>query len=402
MPQYAYRAVNANGRQVRGALGAANEIDLHQALVAIGLELVDCKVADRKAKLLARRARLTARELIQFCIHLEQMQRAGVPILESLADFRDPTEIPRLRDVTAEIHRQVSEGQPLSAAFGRHPRLFSSVFTALLAAGEETGQLADSFHQLIKHLKWTAAMSTKVRKATRYPAIVACVVVGVTIFMMAVVVPQVVEFLSANNRELPIWTTALIATSSFIQNFWPLILTLPVALIVLIKVGARQSDEFAYRLDLLALRVPVIGKVLQKIALARFAQMFAVMFQSGIDILTCLDAGRRVAGNRVLEEALVLVKRQVQAGSSLAASMAATGEFPSRVTRMIRIGEESGNLTETLAQVAEFYDQDVDGAIDGMISMIEPALTAVLGLIMAWIALAVFGPIYDNLNQLGI
>lgn len=402
MPQYAYRAVNANGRHIRGALGAANEIDLRQALVAIGLELIDCKIADRKTRMLARRGRPTSRDLIQFCIHLEQMQRAGVPILESLADFRDSTEVSRLRDVTAEIHRQVGEGQPLSVAFGRHPRLFGNVFTALIAAGEETGKLADSFHQLVKHLKWTSAMSAKVRKATRYPATVACVVLGVTIFMLTFVVPQVVEFLSANNRELPVWTTALVATSSFVQTFWPLILGLPPTLVVLIRFAARRSDELAYRIDLMALRTPALGKVLQKIALARFAHMFAVMFESGIDILACLDAGRRVAGNRALNEALLLVKRQVQAGSSLAAAMAASGEFPSRVTRMIKIGEESGNLGETLSQVAEFYDQDVDDAIDGLISMIEPALTVILGLLMAWIALAVFGPIYDNLDQLGI
>lgn len=402
MPHYSYRAINVKGRQIRGALAAANELDLQQALHGIGLELIDCQAAGVKRSFLALRGRLVTRDLIQLCVHLEHLQRAGVPLLEGLADIRDSTDAPHLRDLTAEIHRDVSEGKLLSVAFAKHPKVFGNVFTALIAAGEETGKLTDSFRYLVRHLKWTDAMTAKVRKATRYPAVVAFVVLGVTIFLMAGVVPQVVDFLAANDQELPIWTIALIATSGFVSNYWYILLGLPIVAFVGVKLGTRHSADFAYRIDYLALRLPVLGQVIQKIALARFAQMFAVMFQSGIDILTCLDAGRRVVGNRALAEGMGLVKQQVQAGSSLSAAMASSGEFPSRVTRMVKIGEDTGNLTETLAQVADFYDQDVDESIDAMIAMIEPTLTAVLGLIMAWIAIAVFGPIYSGLDQMGI
>ena len=308
MPQYAYRAINTDGRQLRGALAAANELDLEQALGAVGLELIDCRPKTMRRDLGLRSRRLSSRDLIQLCVHLEQLQRAGVPLLDGLVDVRDSADSTRLRDLVAEIHRDVSEGQPLSVTFGRHPKVFSNVFTALIAAGEETGKLADSFHELIRHLKWAAAMATRVRKATRYPAVVACVVTGVTIFMLAGVVPQVVEFLTANNAELPIWTLALIATSNFVRDFWPLVLALPVATAAALRLLVRRSPEFAYRFDAFLLGLPVVGEVLQKIALARFAQIFAVMFKSGIDILTCLDAGRRVTGNRVLGEALALAR----------------------------------------------------------------------------------------------
>lgn len=404
MPEYAYRAVNPAGRQLRGALAAANESGLEQALAALGLELIDCRViSGRRGRGRGwRRGRVTSQDLIAFCVHLEQLQRAGVPLLEGLADIRDSAETGRLRDLAAAIHRDVSEGVALSAALGRHPRVFGNLFTALVAAAEQTGRLADSFQQLIRHLKWAAAMSAKVRKATRYPAVVACVVIGVTIFMMAGVVPQVVDFLTANNQDLPVWTTALIATSGFVQAFWPLLLGLPVLAIGLVQGLARHSPAFARRVDHLLLGLPLLGPILRKIALARFAQIFAVMFQSGIDVLTCLDAGRKVVGNRVLAEALALVGEQVRSGRALSAAMAASGEFPSRVVRMVRIGEDTGKLATTLDQVAEFYDQDVDQSIDAMIALIEPALTAILGLVMAWIALAVFGPIYDNLDQIGL
>ena len=401
MPQYAYRAINTNGRQLRGALAATSELDLQQALGAVGLELIDCRLTAKRRAGSARGGRLGARDLVQFCVHLEQLQRAGVPLLESLADVRDFADSGRLRDLTAEIRRDVSEGQPLSVAFGRHPHVFGNVFTALIAAGEETGKLADSFHELARHLRWNAAMMAKVRKATRYPAVVGCVVTGVTVFMLAGVVPQVVDFLAANNAQLPVWTVALIATSAFVQEFWPLLLALPPAAFVAIRILVKRSPGFAFRFDGVLLGLPVAGQVVRKLALARFAQIFAVMFQSGIDILTCLAAGQRVIGNRVLGEALALAGRQVQAGSSLSAALTATGEFPTRITRMVKIGEDTGNLAETLGQVAEIYDRDVDAAIEVMIGLLEPGLTAVLGLVMAWIALAVFGPIYDNLGQIG-
>jgi type IV pilus assembly protein PilC len=272
MPQYAYRAINTNGRQLRGALAAANELDLEQALGALGLELIDCRPATVRRHLGTRSRRLSSRDLIQLCVHLEQLQRAGVPLLDGLADVRDSADSTRARDLAAEIHRDVSEGQPLSVAFGRHPKVFGNVFTALIAAGEETGKLADSFHELVK---WAAAMAARLRKATRYPAVVACVVTGVTVFMLAGVVPQVVDFLTANNRELPIWTLALIATSGFVQNFWPLLLALPVGTAVAVRILLQRSPEFAYRFDALLLGLPVVGQVLQKIALARFAQVFA-------------------------------------------------------------------------------------------------------------------------------
>jgi type IV pilus assembly protein PilC len=280
--------------------------------------------------------------------------------------------------------------------------VFGNVFTALIAAGEATGNLADSFRYLVRHLKWTDVMTAKVRKATRYPAVVAVVVLGVTIFLMAGVVPHVVDFLTASNQVLPIWTTALIGTSAVVQDYWPIIVGLPIVVTVSIRVMKRRSEDVAYRVDSTILQLPGIGSVVRRIALARFAQMFAVMFQSGIDILTCLDSSCRVLGNRALAEALALVRQQVQAGSTLSAALAASGEFPSQVTRMVKIGEDTGNLGQTLQEVAALYDQDVDRAIDALISMVEPMLTAVLGLIMAWIALAVFGPIYDSLGQIGI
>lgn len=221
-------------------------------------------------------------------------------------------------------------------------------------------------------------------------------------FMMMFVVPQVVGMLEAIGQDLPGPTIALIAVSSAFQNYWYLILSIPFGLYVLYKSLRRSSDDFRFKSDFVALRLPVFGDMIKKISFAQFAHIFAVTFKSGIPVLGCLDSARRLINNRVLVQAVVVVKDQVQAGEPLSEAMSMTGEFPAMVVHMVKVGEDSGNLEDTLWNVAEFYDRDVDEAVQGMISMIEPVLIAVMGGMMAWVALAVFGPLYANLGSLGV
>ena len=276
------------------------------------------------------------------------------------------------------------------------------MFPSLIAAGETTGDLTDSFQQLVRHLKWTEALNAKIKKATRYPIVLGIAVFGAAMFMMIFVVPQVVEMLKMIGQELPFATLALIATSNAVQDYWYLILTIPVAAFVLFRLARKTSEDFAFKTDFVALRLPVAGEVIKKMSLARFAHIFAVTFQGGIEILDCLEAAKQLIGNRCLRQAVDVVKDQVQGGASLSLAMRTTGEFPPMVVHMVKVGEDSGNLEPTLWNVAEFYDRDVDDAVDAMISMIEPALIVVMGGMMAWIAIGVFGPLYSNLGSLGM
>ena len=403
MDRYNYRAVNVSGRPVRGAISAASETDLYQQLKNQGLELIDCKkVGGNKSKLGFMKGRVQTRDLIQLFVHLEQLQLAGVPLLDGLADIRDSTESSRLRDIMTEVHREVSEGSALSEAMASHPSVFSHIFISLIGAGEETGQLTESFKQLVEHLKWQDAMVSKVKKAIRYPIILLVVITLVIVVMMGHVVPQIVDFLRNVDLELPLPTVALIATSDWFKENWWLVLTVPIVGFIILKVGRAQSDGFRYRTDYMFLRMWVVGPLIRKISLARFSQTFAILFLSGLEILRCLDSARETVHNSVLNEALERVKEQVQEGAPLSVALNTSGEFPSLVTRMVSIGEESGNLTVVLKQVAEFYDKDVDEQVEALISMIEPALTMVLGVMILWIAVGVFGPIYNSFGEMGI
>ncbi len=384
-------------------ISAANDVDLYKQLASAGLELVQCSPMQTKKGLFGGRVlrkKVKIRDLIQLFIHLEQMQGAGVPMLEALADIRDTTDHDHLRDIMTEIHRDVSEGSSLSEAMAKHPKIFTNLYVSLVSAGEETGDLTSSYLQLVKYLKWVDQMQAKIRKATRYPMILLSVIVLTIVVMMGYVVPQIVDFIRNMKMDLPIYTTALIATSDFFAVYWWAILSLPVVIFMAIKVARKLSDEASYRIDLWMLSFPIIGPLIRKINIARFAQTFGAMFASGIDVLRSLGNARSTVNNLAMVDALEGVEEQVRAGSPLSEAFNASGEFPSLVVRMLKVGEESGNLTAVLDQVSDFYTADVDEAVQGLITMIEPLLTALLGGMILWIAVAVFGPIYSSFENL--
>ena len=401
MLTYDYRAVSAAGARLRGQLTANNEIELYQRLRENGLELISAKASStgRFSGLIT--APVRNRDILQLFLHLQHLTGAGVPLVESLTDLRDAIEQRRLRDIVTEILRDVSEGRSLSEAFQAHPETFGPVFHALLAAGEASGNLTEAFQQIVRHLKWTEMVTSRIHKAVRYPTVILSVMVALFFFMMLMVVPQVVDFLLGSGQELPLVTQSLIATSAFVQDFWWLLIALPLLAWVGRQSAHRLSEDLALRLDRASLHLPVAGPLARKIALSRFSHFFAIMFRSGVPILDCLSTARTVISNRSLAKSLGTVLEDVQQGTPLSRALRNTGEFPSLVVRMVVIGEESGRLSETLENVTEFYDQDVGESVDRMIAMIEPALTLFAGAMMLWIVLGVFGPIYGSFSKLG-
>ncbi|MFP4312910.1 MAG: type II secretion system F family protein [Alphaproteobacteria bacterium] len=411
--RYKYRALNSKGRPIRGVISASSEVDLYKQLQAAGLELVDCSVISQKAmggKFFGQK-KIKIRDLIQLFVHMEQMQSAGVPLLDALGDIRDTTENNRMRDIMSEIHRDVSDGASLSESMAKHPKTFGNIYISLIRAGEDTGDLTSSYKQLEKYLKWVDDMQSKVRKATRYPIIVTFVVIVTIAVMMGVVVPQIVGFLDSMDIELPLQTVALIKTSNFFSQ--PLfhvfgfpvpggavVIAFPILLFIALKTIKSLSDEWGYRVDLMMLNMPVMGPLIRKITIARYAQTFASLFASGIPVVGSLKSARKTVNNLAMIEALEAVEGYVKAGSPLSEAFNSCGEFPTLVVRMIKVGEESGNLTPVLEQVSEFYTRDVDEAVQGLIAGVEPALTGVLGVMILWIAAGVFGPIYGSFSEI--
>ncbi|MCB9976644.1 MAG: type II secretion system F family protein [Rhodospirillales bacterium] len=401
------------GRQVRGTLSARSEVDLYNQLQTAGLELVQCaSLSQKRAKIPGISfSKVKTRDLIQFFISMQQMQGAGVPMLDALADIRDATSNDMLRDMISELHRDVRDGASLSEAMEKHPKIFKPLYISLIKAGEDTGDLTSSYSQLEKFLKWVDEMQSKIKKATRYPIIVTVVVLFTIIFMMSYVVPQIVGFLKFLDIELPWYSVWLINTSNFfitpqyeilgVPIYGSIIvLVVPAVLVTVFITLRRMSDEVAYRVDSLYLNMPVAGPLIRKITIARYSQTFAALFTSGIDVINALKSARNTVNNLVLIDAMESVETYVKSGSPLSDAFNASGEFPSMVVRMVKIGEESGKLGEVLDQVSAFYTKDVDEAIDGLIEMIQPTLTCILALVIVWIAAGSLGPIYMNLGNM--
>jgi type IV pilus assembly protein PilC len=397
---FRYKAIDERGRIHRGRADAMNAADLETRLSRLGLDLIDFR--ELKTGRQRGRAGIRREDLITFAFHLEQLIRAGVPILEGLADLRDSIGNRRLREITAALIESIEGGKNLSGAMADFPSVFEPVLVSLIRAGEQSGRLTEVLGKVIETLKWQDEQAALTKRLLLYPAVVCVVMVLTLLFMMLYVVPQLLSFLTSMGQQLPLQTRLLIAFSRFFSNYWYLVLLLPIVAIGGAWSAARSNPAFAQQLDTWKLRVPLLGPILKKIIVTRVCNVFSIMYTSGITVLECIRSGEEVAGNRAIGRALREAGRMIQDGGGISASFAATGLFPPLVVRMLRVGENSGALEEALNNVSYFFNRDVQESVTRLQTMLMPAVILLLGLFMVWIVTSVFGPLYDLFTQIKI
>lgn len=400
MEFFRYKAIDERGRIHRGRADAANAADLETRLSRLGLDLIDFR--ELKAGRQRGRAGIRREDLITFCFHLEQLVRAGVPILEGLADLRDSLGNRRLREITAALIESIEGGKNLSGAMADFPAVFESVLVSLIRAGEQSGRLTEVLGKVIETLKWQDEQAALTKRLLMYPAVVCVVLVMTLLFMMLYVVPQLLTFLTSMGQQLPLQTRMLIAFSQFFSSYWYLVLLTPLAIFGGAWATARSNPEFAQQLDAWKLRLPLLGPILKKIIVTRVCNVFSIMYTSGITVLECIRSGEDVAGNRAIRRALRDAGRMIQDGGGISASFAATGLFPPLVVRMLRVGENSGALEEALNNVSYFFNRDVQESVTRLQTMLMPAVILLLGVFMIWIVTSVFGPLYDLFTKIKI
>lgn len=385
------------GKTLKGLQDAANPVDLELRLKRSGLDLIDSKVDSGKVGW--GRNKIKRPELITFFFNLEQLTRASVPLLESLADLRDTMNDPHFREIIANMIEEIEGGNKLSQAMAQHPDAFDKIFVSLTRAGEESGRLPDIFLHITESLKWQDEMASHTKTIMIYPAFVGTIVVAITFFLMIYLVPQLVSFIKSTGQEIPIQTRILLATSAFFVNYWYLLIALPVVLPITVKLIIASSPEMQYKFDNLKLNLWVTGPILRKIILARFANTFAIMYGSGINILDCIANSRDVVNNRAIAKSLEDVTLEIESGKNLTQSFHNTGMFPPLVIRMLKVGEATGSLDKALLNVSYFYDRDVKDSIKKVQVMIEPTMTIILGALLGWVMLSVLSPIYDIIGK---
>jgi len=400
MPSFAYKAMNASGHIVRGKLEALNAVDLDMRLKRMSLDLIAGKPA--RDTLSRPGKRLPVRERIHFCFHLEQLARAGVPLIDALIDLRDSTEHPRMHATLASLVESIEGGHTLSQALSEHGEAFDPVFCALVRAGETSGNLPNVLLELNKALKREDELSAYVRKLVIYPGFVLSITLAAVLVAMLYVVPELAKLFRSTGTELPIQTKLLMGSSAFISHAWPLLMGVAAGGGFMLSTLIRIHPATTLRWDQFKLGVPLIGKVYRKIVLSRFANLFAMMYASGISVMDTLHSAQDIAGNRVMRNALGQVEQMIAEGQNVAAAFASASLFPPLVIRMLRVGEQTGSLDHALRNVAYFYERDVREATANLQVAMEVLLMLLLGGLIMWIAISVLGPVYDIITKMKV
>ena len=399
MPLYAYKAVDVRGRNVMGRIEAGNIFDLEQRLSRMDLDLITGAPSSQRSRMMGS-GKVSRQDLINFCFHLEQLASAGVPVVEGLVDLRESVENPRFKEVVSGLIESIEGGRNLSQALAEYPEVFGKVFVSLVRSGEQTGKLAEVLKSLTESLKWEDELAAQTKKLMMYPIFVGGTVLLVTFFLMVYLVPQMAGFIRNMGQAVPLQTVILLHVSSFFVNYWWGVLLSPFAAWGAIRFAIKTSPSIAYAFDQYKISAPLIGPILRKIILSRFASSFAMMYSSGITVLDAIRSCEEIVGNKPLESALHTVGQQISDGKNMALAFQEIGLFPPLVIRMLRIGENTGGLDTALLNVSYFYNREVKESIGKLQAMIEPALTVVLGLILGWVMLSVLGPVYDSLSKM--
>jgi len=393
---YHYSGMNKFGKRVSGTLPAANEQELELKLKKSNIDLLRAR---KQSSLFKGKVKVSRKDVIGFTFQLEQLLKAGVPLMDILDDLKDNFENDAVKEMLASIYEAMEGGKTFSEALMPYESVFGEVYVSLVSVGEKTGKLEEILVNLAEMLKWEDELISKAKKVMIYPAIVATVVIGVVVLMMLFVVPELVGFISSMGGELGFATVALIATSEFIQKYILELFLTPIICIALYKIARKKSPKFKLKTDEKILNIPIIGAVLYKLKLARIANSLAVMYSAGVSFPDSLRMSSIIAGNKYLEKNILHSVRLIENGQPIFEAFEESDVFPPMAIRMVKVGELSGGMDTSLKNVSYFYDREAKELIDKIEPAIEPILTVVMGAVVGWIMVAVLGPIYDTIAQ---
>ena len=399
MPLFKYKAIDAAGKFITGSLDAGNGNDLELRLEKMEMDLVTFKQKDPGADLFGRN-KIGRRDLINFSFYLEQLTRAGVPILEGLADLRDGEENPTFRDIVTGLIEAIEGGNSFSQALALYPKIFDEVFVSLVRVGERSGKMSEVLIDITETLKWQDELLAKAKKIMTYPAVIGTLVMTVIMFMMIFIVPDIMDAIVGLGGKIPFETRMLMATSEFLIDFWYLVISAPFVIFFGLRYVYNRNSKARFKMDGMLLKIWVLGPVNEKIKVSRFTRYFALMFASGITVLDAINLSKAVVSNTVLEDGIERAWQQISEGSSISEAFKNIGIFPPLVVRMLRVGESSGQMDKSLNNVSYFFDRDINDSIDKLEPVLQTALMASIGLIVMWLALSVLGPIYDTISTI--
>ncbi|AKJ94269.1 MULTISPECIES: type II secretion system F family protein [Thioalkalivibrio] len=391
---YTWEGLNKNGARIKGETPADNEATARAELRKNGINVI--KIRKKPKSLLSGgKKKVVPADIAYFLRQMTTMLESGVPLVQAFEIVGRGNEKPAMRDLVLKLKADVEGGETFAQALSKHPRHFDDLVTNLVEAGEQAGTLETLLDKVATYKEKTEALKGKIKKALFYPAAVVVVAIVVTAILLIYVVPQFEALFTGFGADLPVFTRMVVDLSEFTQSWWWAILGVMVAIGFVFVQARRRLPRFARFLDIMVLKAPAFGPILRKAAIARFARTLSTMFSAGVPLVDALTSVSGATGNAVYREATLRMRDETEAGGQLQWSMRNTAVFPNMVVQMVAIGEESGSLDSMLSKVADFYEEEVDNAVDSLSSLLEPLIMVVLGVLVGGLVIAMYLPIFQ-------
>ncbi|GAA5173415.1 type II secretion system F family protein [Modicisalibacter zincidurans] len=395
--RWRWKGKNSRGQVVDGEIVAAIRGEVERELAKQGVIVSSIR---KKSSLFGGGGRIKARDVMLFSRQMATMIRAGVPVLQAFNVVTESLKNPAMRNLVQKLADEVAAGSSFSDALRQHPRHFDRLFVNMVDAGEQSGALDRMLERVASYKEKVESLKSRVRKALYYPVAVLAVGVGVTALLLVKVVPQFESLFAGFGAELPAMTRMTITLSEFAQAYWLPGLAVVAAAIVALVQGTRRSPAFAYRVHKLALKLPVIGDILDKSAVARYSRTLSTTFSAGVPLVESLETASGATGNYVYERAILRIRDDVSNGQQLHFAMRTGNLFPTLAVQMVSIGEEAGSMDTMLNKVADFYEEEVDNKVDALTSLLEPFIIVVLGVLVGGLVVSMYLPIFELGNAI--
>ena len=389
---FVWEGVNRHGKRVKGEMSGKNDALVKATLRRQGVNPL--KVKKKSKALFSSGGKITTKDITIFSRQLATMMSSGVPLVQSFEIVGRGHENKAMQELILAVKGDVESGTALNEALGKHPQQFNELYVNLVTAGEHAGILEEILHKLATYMEKTEALKSKIKSALFYPIAVIVVAFVITCILMIFVIPQFQDMFSNFGADLPALTAMVISMSNWFVKYWWALFGIIIGTVVALIQLKKRSLRFAHFMDRLSLKIPVVGDILEKSAIARFARTLSTMFAAGTPLVEAMTSVAGACGNIVFYNATMTMRDEISTGTQLQVSMRDTNLFPNMVVQMVAIGEESGALDSMLGKVADWYEQEIDDAVDALTSLLEPMIMAVLGVIIGGLVVAMYLPIF--------